>query len=137
MKFDLFCLVLPSFFLFTLFYWFALSCLHQIYNVHVNLQCTCAVGICSPFHHVFTHCQCQQNIPLEWKTHCITPTLKSGEKALISNYRPISLYFYAPPRSLNRSFITKSLIFSQTLLLLTTNLAFLQITLLPTNSSFS
>ena len=51
----------------------------------------CAVAICSPFHHLFTQCLSQQNIPSEWKIHCITPIHKSGEKALISNYRPISL----------------------------------------------
>ena len=56
-----------------------------------NLLKYCAVAICSPFHHLFTQCLSQQNIPSEWKIHCITPIHKSGERALINNYRPISL----------------------------------------------
>ena len=31
------------------------------------------------------------NIPEEWRTHLITPILKSGDKSKVNNYRPISL----------------------------------------------
>ena len=30
-------------------------------------------------------------IPFEWKVHCITPIHKSGDKSIVSNYRPIAL----------------------------------------------
>ena len=51
----------------------------------------CSAAICSPLLHLFTQCVAQQNIPSEWRIHCITPVYKSGDKAAINNYRPISL----------------------------------------------
>ena len=42
-------------------------------------------------HHLFSVCLWNCNIPTDWKLQCIIPICKSGDKSLISNYRPISL----------------------------------------------
>ena len=52
---------------------------------------SCACALSEPIHHLFKvslSCSC---LPSEWTIHCITPIHKSGDKSLISNYRPISL----------------------------------------------
>ena len=51
----------------------------------------CATPLCSPIHHLFTQCFEQSYLPLEWRTHMITPIHKSGDKRNVTNYRPISL----------------------------------------------
>ena len=56
-----------------------------------NLLKYCAIAICNPLHHLFSLCLSQHYVPNEWKFHCITPFFKSGDKASIKNYRPISL----------------------------------------------
>ena len=40
---------------------------------------------------LFQKCLQQCAIPSEWAIHIIIPVFKSGEKNLVSNYRPISL----------------------------------------------
>ena len=52
-------------------------------------QCTLALYI--PIYHLFCISISKQAIPSEWKCHSITPVYKSGDKALVNNYRPISL----------------------------------------------
>ena len=52
---------------------------------------SCATALCGPIHHLFVQCISQAYIPQEWKTHYITPIFKSGDKASVKNYRPISL----------------------------------------------
>ena len=51
----------------------------------------CATSLCEPI--TFLYIQCLQfgYLPQEWRTHCITPIYKSGDKAIVSNYHPISL----------------------------------------------
>jgi len=51
----------------------------------------CALAIYQPLHHLFLTFLHQHKIPTEWKIHCISPTHKSGDKASVSNCRPISL----------------------------------------------
>ena len=60
-------------------------------NIGPNLLKHCAIALYGPLHHLFTQCLIQHNIPSEWRIHQITPIHKSGDKAIISNYRPISL----------------------------------------------
>ena len=51
----------------------------------------CALALYIPLHHLFSLSISKHSIPSEWKHHSITPIYKSGEKSLISNYRPVSL----------------------------------------------
>ena len=51
----------------------------------------CAATLCIPIHHLFSLSLSKPYILLDWKVHCIIPIYKSGDKQLISNYRPISL----------------------------------------------
>ena len=42
--------------------------------------------------HLFCHCLSTYNLPAsEWRTHCVVPVYKSGDKSNVANYRPISL----------------------------------------------
>uniref|UniRef100_A0A1X7VQP4 Reverse transcriptase domain-containing protein n=1 Tax=Amphimedon queenslandica TaxID=400682 RepID=A0A1X7VQP4_AMPQE len=50
-----------------------------------------ATALLEPIHHLFHLCVTQSSIPLQWRDHYITPIPKSGDKTVISNYRPISL----------------------------------------------
>ena len=51
----------------------------------------CAAPLTAPLMSLFNACINQGSIPNEWKTHLIVPILKSGDKADVTNYRPISL----------------------------------------------
>ena len=51
----------------------------------------CALALYQPLHHLFLLTFSQSYIPEEWRTHLITPILKSGVKSKVNNYRPISL----------------------------------------------
>ena len=50
-----------------------------------------SLAIFEPVHHLFTLCLSQSYLPVEWRNHHITPIPKSGDKSVVSNYRPISL----------------------------------------------
>ena len=52
---------------------------------------SCAVALCGPLHHLFNLSLKNSQIPSEWHLHRITPIFKSGDRSLVSNYRPISL----------------------------------------------
>ena len=51
----------------------------------------CAHVLFKPIHHLFSLSLSHQSIPVEWRTHFITPIHKSGTRYLVNNYRPISL----------------------------------------------
>ena len=51
----------------------------------------CALALYGPIHHLFCTSLTKQVLPSDWKHHCITPIHKSGDKASVNNYRPISL----------------------------------------------
>ena len=51
----------------------------------------CAPALYLPIYHLFSQCFQQSSLPHEWKIHCITPIFKSGDRTMVSNYRPISL----------------------------------------------
>ena len=52
---------------------------------------SCALALYIPIHHLFSVSLTKHIIPNEWKCHSITPIHKSGDKAQVTNYRPISL----------------------------------------------
>lgn len=51
----------------------------------------CSTALCEPLHYLFNKSLEQQVLPTEWRLHSITPIYKSGDRALVANYRPISL----------------------------------------------
>ena len=51
----------------------------------------CTPALYLPIYHLFSQCFQQSSLPREWKIHCITPIFKSGDRMMVSNYRPISL----------------------------------------------
>ena len=52
---------------------------------------SCALSLCRPICLLFQSCLTACRIPLEWKTHLISPIPKSGDPANVANYRPIAL----------------------------------------------
>ena len=50
-----------------------------------------AAALAEPIHHLFSLCLSKSYLPAEWRCHHITPIHKSGDRSIISNYRPISL----------------------------------------------
>uniref|UniRef100_A0A1X7U9N4 Reverse transcriptase domain-containing protein n=1 Tax=Amphimedon queenslandica TaxID=400682 RepID=A0A1X7U9N4_AMPQE len=60
-------------------------------GIPAHLLKSCATPLCEPIHHLFVQCFAQSYLPLEWRTHLITPIHKSGNKSSVTNYRPISL----------------------------------------------
>lgn len=60
-------------------------------NISPKILKYCALALCEPITHLFKLSLDQSHLPAEWKLHMITPIYKSGDKSLISNYRPISL----------------------------------------------
>ncbi len=51
----------------------------------------CAMALYKPLHHLYSLSISQGYVPVEWRTHLITPIHKSGDKSRVNNYRPISL----------------------------------------------
>ena len=78
----------------------------DVYNAVINLDPSKALGIdgispkvlkycgeslVQPLCHLYNLSLTTSVIPTEWKIHRIIPIFKSGNRSLISNYRPISL----------------------------------------------
>lgn len=57
-------------------------------NIGPKILKHCALAI---YHHLFNLSLSQQVIPTEWKCHVISPTHKSGNWSLVTNYRPMIL----------------------------------------------
>ena len=51
----------------------------------------CAAALFEPLHHLFCTFLTSTHIPSEWCLHCVTLIFKSGDRAVVSNYRPVSL----------------------------------------------
>ena len=52
---------------------------------------SCAQSLCYPLTSIFNLSLSQGVVPDDWKISNVTPVYKSGDTALTSNYRPISL----------------------------------------------
>ena len=50
-----------------------------------------AAALAKPVHHLFSLCLSKSYLPAEWRCHHVTPIHKSGDRSLVTNYRPISL----------------------------------------------
>ena len=68
---------------------------------------------------MFQKCLQQCAIPSEWATHIIIPVFKSGEKNLVSNYRPISLLC-------NVSKVLEKLVYDKTINFITESISLVQ-----------
>ena len=53
----------------------------------------CADILANPLRYLFSITLTKGYLPTEWHTHCIIPVFKSGDHAVVSNYRPISLLY--------------------------------------------
>ena len=62
-----------------------------IANVGPRILKICAFPLSDPICHLFQQSISQSYLPQEWHTHCVIPIYKSGDKSLVSNYRPVSL----------------------------------------------
>ena len=51
----------------------------------------CADIFCQPICYLFQLTITNSYLPSEWHTHCVIPIFKCGERAIISNYHPMSL----------------------------------------------
>ena len=60
-------------------------------NLSPRILRACASSLCEPITVLFNKTLDSCTLPSMWKLHKITPIPKSGDKSMISNYRPISL----------------------------------------------
>ena len=80
--------------------------MHDLFKALCSLNCGKAMGgdgippiilkgtaaaILEPLHHLFAMCTQKSSLSAEWRDHYITPIPKSGDRSVVSNYRPISL----------------------------------------------
>jgi len=54
----------------------------------IEISCWCLMSI---RRYLFQLMITNNYLPSEWHTHCVIPIFKSGDRAVISNYHPISL----------------------------------------------
>ena len=60
-------------------------------NVSPKIFKYCAAPLLQVICHLFSTSLQNNSIPQEWRTHCVIPIYKAGDKSSVSNYRPISL----------------------------------------------
>ena len=60
-------------------------------GIHGNVLKFCSMSLCRPLSIIFKLCYNTGIIPSEWKSANIVPIYKQGDKAVVSNHRPISL----------------------------------------------
>ena len=51
----------------------------------------CVLSLLQIICHLFFTSLSSSTIPNDWRTHCVVPVYKSGDKSSVCNYRPISL----------------------------------------------
>ena len=51
----------------------------------------CAAPLLQVICHLFSVSLQNSSIPQEWRTHCVIPIFKTGDRSSVCNYRPISL----------------------------------------------
>ena len=56
----------------------------------------CAASLLDPVHYIFTQYMCQSSLPIEWRSHNITPNPKTKDKTSVKRYWPISLLCCLP-----------------------------------------
>ena len=89
---------------------------------------SCADALCTPLHHLFKTSLLYSTFPSQWKIHRITPIFKSGDKTVVSNYRPISLLCTV-------SKVFESLVFDQVSVFLLDHFSPFQFGFLPQRST--
>jgi hypothetical protein len=60
-------------------------------NIHPMVLKECAVELAVPLCRLFRHSMATGYIPQAWKDANVVPIYKSGDRATVSNYRPVSL----------------------------------------------
>ena len=60
-------------------------------GIHGNVLKFCSMSLCRPLFIILELCYNTGIIPSEWKSVNIVPIYKQGDKAVVSNHRPISL----------------------------------------------
>ena len=65
---------------------------HGYDDISVKMLKLCAPSICKPLTLLFENCVRSGEFPNVWKRSNIVPVHKKGDKQLIKNYRPVSLF---------------------------------------------
>ena len=55
----------------------------DIDNISPKILKICAFPLSGPICHLFQQCFSQSYLPQEWRTHCVVPIYKSGDKTLV------------------------------------------------------
>ena len=83
----------------------------RLWMATVSLPCHQTTGSCSArytIHYIYTQCMHRFYLHSEWRSHNITPILKTKDKSFVKNYHPISLLCY-PLKVLEKLILNKIL----------------------------